>query len=113
MTENGNQTIVIWQLEAQTTMAKALAVVAEKANAYYGRSFSAQRWAEEAMSKGLSAINNGIKSGTELRNVREYQKERANLPTPPAGDSEALQRYFTAVMRLDRKYGIGGTQVEV
>jgi hypothetical protein len=113
MTENGNQTIVIWQLEAQTTMAKALAVIAEKANAYYGRSFSAQRWAEEAMSKGLAAINNGIKSGTELRNVREYVKERANLPTPPAGDAKAMDAYFASISRLDRKYGIGGTQVEV
>jgi len=105
------QVVIVWALESSTTMAKALAVVADKANTYSGHSYSLQRYAEEAMSRGIKAIDNGIKSGTELRNVREYARERANLPTPPAGDAEAMSAYFAKIVALDRKYGIGGTQV--
>jgi hypothetical protein len=109
--QNEKQTVVVWQLVSTSPLAKALAVVAERLEKYSGRAHSVEYFAEECIARGIKAIDNSIKSGTELRNMRDYAKERANLATPPAGDADAMNAYFAAITRLDRKYGIGGTQV--
>lgn len=115
MTEDKNEsveTVVVFQLLATDPLAIALAATADKLSKYTGKpQHSLEYFAEDAMSRGLQAIDNSIKSGTELRNMRAYAKERANLPTPAAGDDKGIAAYFAAITKLDRKYGIGGTQV--
>ena len=106
------ETRIVFSITDGTPLSLALQGAAQTANAYFKAQHSVEYWAEELLTKGITAELNYIRSDKERRAKENFSREMAKLmPPTDATNIQAMAGYATQVAKLRQKYGIGGTQV--
>lgn len=110
MEKNAAETTVIYSVIEGSPMAMVLTRLAEKAQRYGKEQRSVQYWAEDMLSRGCETFNNYLDADKERRDTAKFNAELSKLPAPNPNEPESLIKYGTAIVALQRKYGIGGEQ---
>ena len=109
---------VVWQLEKDSHLLTLIAKINDKCRKAGKDEHSVEYWCEELLARGATAFSNYLDADADRRNRENYVKEMGRIMVPaPNADPEvfaaAMAEYASKVSGLQRKYKIGGTQVEV
>jgi hypothetical protein len=104
----------IFTITEGTPLHLALEGATQTANKYFKQQHSVEYWAEELLTKGITAELRYIESDKTRRETAAFAVEMARM-TPPTNvsDVNAMANYASQVSKLRSKYHIGGTAVEV
>lgn len=110
--EGKQTTTLFYAINSDSSLAKAIAVVFDKAARHqhpYAK-FELSNFVAEMLTRGLKDFSDYLDRDKERRDKEEYFRREKLIALPDPSKPEELSRYANEIISLRQRYGIGASK---